>query len=86
MKIKVTAEDISNGVPGNPYTCPIALAAKRAGFIGVAVGSCSLDGGGDIIPLPIRARDFISAFDSYAGSDRSDRYPLEPFEFDVPEV
>lgn len=30
MKISVTQEDIDNGIPSNPNSCPVALAFKRA--------------------------------------------------------
>jgi hypothetical protein len=30
MKITVTDEDIRDGIPGDPWNCPVALAVKRA--------------------------------------------------------
>lgn len=30
MKINVTQEDIKNGIPGDPYCCPVARACARA--------------------------------------------------------
>ena len=84
--VRVTAEDIANGVAGNPYRCPIALAIKRTfpseNYVGVSRESVTfgirwLNSQG--VDLPISARKFIQRFDStqYGGPALS----VKPFNF-----
>lgn len=83
ITIDVTAEDIAAGEPGEPCSCPIALAVLRVlpFLTGVWVDETGveLDGfarlGGASIPLPPPAREFISHLD--AGD------AVEPFSFDL---
>ena len=85
-KISVTKEHIakatdlcnSNSVYV-PECCPVALACQDAGLSGARVGITVIrfDGGSAI--LPMKARHFISAFDSIG----ADSYLVEPVEFDL---
>jgi hypothetical protein len=78
-RINVTDEDISNGVPGQSWFCPIALAIRRelglvAGEV-AAYGSCCRVLKDDTIQLPSEAGDFINCFD--------EGLPVGPFAFDL---
>lgn len=88
MRIKVTKLDIARGAKGEPTTCPIARAVKRAynwnREVQVGVSSFSVSPAGDFdaeesqsFPIPERAQNFISDFDNY-GPDG-----VEPFSFPV---
>lgn len=77
MKIEVTREDINNGVPSNPWRCPIGLAISRA------LGIDDPDDGPGVDEYfignwktPTEARLFQQAFD--AGKPN-----LQPFTFDL---
>lgn len=77
MKIEVTQEDISNGIPDDCDYCPIALAAKRAGMESVLVYNSRIIARDEEVdaPLSIRARRFVRRFD--AG------LRVKPFNFEV---
>lgn len=68
LQIKVTAEDIEQGMPGVAESCPIALAAER-GYPGcnpdVRETSIELevDGTRRIFRLPQSAERFVNAID-----------------------
>jgi hypothetical protein len=72
--ISVTLEDIRNGKQGHGFSCPIALALRRAGFGRVAVGRSRAEINGRNVTLPLSARYFIGGF------DRHPRY-VKPFSF-----
>jgi len=84
ITIDVTRQDLAAGIPGEPCTCPIAVAALRAMpfLTGIWVDEThiELDAGygpydGAAIPLPPLARESISRID--AGD------AVEPFSFDI---
>jgi hypothetical protein len=85
INIVVTADDIANGKPSDLANCPIALAAKRAGFIDeiLVIGSsiCLWDRinviKGSAILLPDFVQHWITDFDC--------RIKIE-FEVDAPEM
>jgi len=74
LSVSVTKEDIKYGQPGSCYTCPVALAARRAlqisatGYSSVAVGLTviTLSAAGDSIMLenPARVYNFVNTLDS----------------------
>lgn len=68
QKITVTQHDITKGTPGNPTTCTIALAAKRAGYKSACVGRGRMNYKRNKLltdlELPLKARDFLRKFDS----------------------
>lgn len=79
MKIKVTKDDIRNGMVGSALYCPVALAIRRAmpeatdvgvGFTiaGFVIGDEEINA-----DLPDEAVQFIRSFD--------EGDPVEPFEF-----
>lgn len=84
LLVKVTAEDIENGVPDNPNHCPIANSLKR-----MFNNRCTPHVGHTIIELsvknkhyakfrmqmPLSATRFARKFDAY--------YIVEPFEFEI---
>lgn len=77
VRIKVTLQDIYNGVPKHSECCPIALACKRI------FASAAVDVSDEIVvdnvykfSLPKEAERFIVNFDK--GDDNA-----VPFEFDV---
>lgn len=80
VAIRVQADDIANGVPGHPDSCPIALAATRAGIVKPSVGeyeidSLAADATTEDVYLPVEAVGFIGMFDT--GQE------VSPFEFTV---
>lgn len=90
MRIRVTQLDITRGVTGQPTTCPIARAVKRAynwnREVQVGVSSFSVSPAGDFdgeesqsFDLPAKAQDFISSFDSVGANPDY----VEPFSFPV---
>lgn len=82
MRITVKQLDINRGEQGDPWSCPVARAARRA-FDYPAQGSARevwTDGtnmgvGNDSVPLPEAAKAFINTFDNL-GADA-----VEPFSF-----
>ena len=68
MKIEVTQEDIDNGTAINPWTCPLALAIRRAWNDEVEVSVTdivrigSFDSG-EVYLLSEEAEEFRLAFD-----------------------
>lgn len=75
--IRVTAQDITDGLRGSVGGCPIALAARRQGMERFVISK-------DIFgwetmrfigKTPPAARRFIAAFD--------DRKPVRPFRFQI---
>lgn len=87
--ITVTAEDISQGVPGNCFSCPVALAMERAygnDCCGANVYS-SLDGirvevFGQSTPAPPEVIQFVLEFDK---AKKLKRPKFQPFTFDLPD-
>lgn len=77
MKITVTKQDISRGIPKNFRRCPIARAIRRAtGIKDVKALPGYASVLGRYTHLPLVATDFIYRFD--AGVD------VEPFTFSLP--
>lgn len=89
MTIKVTRDEIMDGLKCDGRNCPIALALHRGGvkFINVSRDSVSLWGlyGMTESALPYRAKDFIRQFDA---ASHADRLLFDEFEFEleVPET
>lgn len=75
VQIEVTAEDIKGGIPDTPYSCPVALAAKRATGLRVWVHTHTINIEGRPADLPDCAISFIASFD--------DNKAVEPFAFDI---
>lgn len=80
--VEVTQEDISKGVPAQPFSCPIARAFMRGhgkrvsvGPEGIEIYQCAEGPLGEFktFNLPSVAQEFVSRFDS--------RKPVEPFWF-----
>ena len=67
-RIDVTQEDINCGLRGGSYSCPIALAVKRATKRDkVAVGLRDICVSyGIYTPLPLEAQRFVRDFDRHA--------------------
>lgn len=78
MKIYVTQEDINNGTPVSAYSCPIALAIKKAlpnytpCVMSDSIKLVSMDDFSSIAN-PESVRRFISRFDNSK--------PVKPFNF-----
>jgi hypothetical protein len=68
VTIDVTQEDIDSGEPLSCNSCPIALAAERAGFADVSVGGylwfVNTDGLRLRASIPPVALEFIGDFDN----------------------
>lgn len=75
LVVEVTEKDIEYGQPGGNRTCPIALAASRAGLPYPMVERNVLLWGGKAQKLPARAINFIERFDL--------GIPVSPFDFVV---
>lgn len=88
MKLRVTAKDIAGAEVCNPDNCPIARAARRAGFkdawvgavggpIGATLHFTPREGGftDEGFRLPQEAHDLAKAFD--------DEKPVKPIAFDL---
>jgi len=81
MKIVVTDGCIESGHRNDPCGCPIAIAARHAGFMLAAVETDAIYLYGWAnrqapIPLPPEATSFINDYD--------EGRPVEPFEFELP--
>ena len=81
VTVKVTREDIDNGVEGKCYSCPVALALKRVVFFArVDLDAILIYGDADghnefNVDMPRPVASFIFLFD--AG------LPASPFEFTI---
>lgn len=79
VRIEVTDDDIAEGCPHQPGSCPIARAARRAGIPWVRVGGSTLrygtHGPRGRVALPEAAAVFVSRFDR--------RLSVGPFAFSV---
>ena len=72
--IKVTQEDINNGIPGNAWFCPVAHACARNNIIvGVVETTIRFKSNGKRIPAPESVKKFVKKFDK--------RKSVEPFNF-----
>ena len=72
--IKVTQEDINNGVRGSAYSCPIANACARESiFVGVGDVIIRFKPNGAIIHTPESVKKFVKKFDKGKS--------VEPFNF-----
>lgn len=75
MIIKVTKENIENGLQRDCRNCPIALAifdsTKRIGYVGINCVTI----GYDTIRLPFAAQTFRDRFDN--------GFRVEPFQFEL---
>jgi hypothetical protein len=88
VHVQVTQQDINQGRPYSPSSCPIALALKRATKAGyVSVGPARADitvyrlfrkDASYLAPLPTTAAKFIETFDNY-----HTHLTVKPFEFDL---
>jgi hypothetical protein len=88
VRIEVTQADIDDGEPGEPCTCPVALAIRRIGpdcdpqvdrlcvVFGEGSGYCEAE-------LPAAATRFIDDFDRLCGVFADYRSRFAPFAFDV---
>lgn len=81
IEISVTYADILNGEPFSELSCPIALAIHRATGVEPEVNSRRIKVGGNAIPTPDIARDFIELYDE----DDEDWTP-DPIEFQIPDL
>ncbi len=81
MIIKVTQEDIDEGIKGSDGSCPIALACETAGMEQPCVDDSSvtwiIDGVAKFSSLPMSASNFIWNY------DMGDT--VEPFSFEIEE-
>ena len=77
LTITVTADDIANGKPGQGTSCPVALAAYRAGVPEALVGPRVIRYKGRFVPLPRSAIRFVRSFDRGR--------PVKPFRFRLKE-
>lgn len=78
MIIKVTQDDIWNGIKDDCCNCPVALAiGRRFPVESVAVRSLAITIGGIKFPLPVHVWQWIRKFDTGCA--------VEPFEFELPE-
>jgi hypothetical protein len=68
-KIRVTDEDILQGIPKDSRQCPLALALSRATEKLCRVGFISASIGGQIVALPGAAQQFIADFDTHGVAD-----------------
>jgi len=78
LTIKVTKKDIGEGVMSDLYTCPIALATKRAlgGNKLIRVGGILIEfPNGIFAELPEKAKLFIGNFDK--------KFDVKPFQFTI---
>ena len=79
IKVKVTYQDLAEGIPRSGTDCPIAISLRRQGFNVVSVSDYSVFrvSGGDTVssPLPSVATKFIHDFD--------DGVPVAPIEFEL---
>jgi hypothetical protein len=88
MKIDVTQEDIALGQAGDPWNCPIALAARRAfGRGSVRVGGYEIrawDGRKiEHYLLPLEARRFQLRFDTAENPRLNGDGPIRQIAFDA---
>lgn len=64
LRVEVTAEDIALGKPGDPFSCPVALAVRRAsGVVNVGVGRLTARVRDTVYNLPHYVTDWIDAYD-----------------------
>jgi hypothetical protein len=81
MKVAVTAEDITKGMPGDFRECPIALALNRttnqSWFVGTTTAWRKGSPTGDDVQLGDSVRAFIDRYDSGE--------VVDPFEFEFPD-
>ena len=74
--IKVTADDIMQGLPDHDTKCPVALACARVLKKTYEVDARTLCIGGEVVAwLPEAASEWIEEFDEHQGG--------QPFDFDV---
>jgi len=97
VKVTVTESDIDNGIRGDCWKCPVALAMWRATGWKWAVGETRMHpiGRAFFAQMPDLAQRFIGYFDDAVFTGRQDfrgqmvdcRLVAQPFEFeiDVPE-
>lgn len=80
MKIRVTKKDISKGICGSSFSCPVALAIKRTLGINLGVDAISIDGDNrhrqHQYKTPASVRKFLYKFDETGKG--------EPFTFSLP--
>lgn len=78
--IRVTQDDIANGICQDPLSCPIARAVRRRyPQASIHVGRIILEIAGNKFQLPDRAIDFIDTFDSGRAATS-----FHPFNFFIP--
>lgn len=78
MKIKITQEDINNGIKHDGHYCPLALAVKRVLLKeDVFVSPSAVITNKHIFALPIIAKIFIEKF------DEKGKNIVFPFEFEL---
>lgn len=78
LVVRVTQDDINNGVPGNPHLCPIARAVRRAGRERVSVDNDEIVTRSKTFDLPTEAVRFLCRFDASR--------PVKPFTFSAPRL
>ena len=64
MLVRVTRQDIKNGVPKNNFSCPIAQSLFRAGLHYVSVRSTYVIAGCRTYRLSLAAQEFVRRFDN----------------------
>jgi hypothetical protein len=86
VKVQVTQEDIDNGTPGKPCSCPVALAVLRAFnvsgvYISVEPVYITFQprylSHHEYYATPSSVASFVAMFDT--------GFPVEPFEFELGE-
>lgn len=84
MKIRITQEDIDNGIPGNSCKCPTALAVCRT--LGVSSDADIVDVTDECVQLNIPGFDIYWGLDDtgIAFVDYFDNHtPVHPVEFEA---
>lgn len=96
--VEVSAADIADGVAGDCFLCPVAIALNRAtgdtaANVNEATWDLRIEVSGRSIPAPRKVRDFVYAFDAQPRDphNRLDIYhadydPPAPFTFELPDL
>jgi hypothetical protein len=78
LTVDVTQDDINNGVAGDPWGCPVAMAVRRlVGESQVEVVEDEISIGGSIYSNPPEVKDFVFSFDTLGASS------VDPMSFEL---
>lgn len=65
ISAEVTGQDIRDGVPGNPGSCPVAIAVRRAtGYADILAGFVMIHAGGYSAFTPPHLAAWMRAYDA----------------------